>query len=54
MKKRKVHYAYSFITDVACGIPFSSKIDPHVFLWTTFNKRKVTCKNCRKTEIFKS
>lgn len=50
----KVHYAYNIFSNVACGIPFSSKINPHILLYTTFRKRKVTCKNCQKTVLFKT
>lgn len=55
-KKRKVHYASGFIINVACGMAFHYPvtITNDRFLKTTFNKRKVTCKQCRKTKIYKS
>lgn len=48
MTKRKVHYADRFICNRVCGL--CSEVD---FLETTFNKRKVTCKRCKKTKIYK-
>lgn len=45
----KIHYAKSYIFNIVCGINAFS-IQPH---YITFNKRKVTCKNCHKTKAFR-
>lgn len=41
----KIHYAIEFAHNLACGD----------WMWVnyTFDKQKVTCKNCRKTKAFK-
>jgi len=60
-KKRKVHYAYEFICNVACSAHIKttclccgSPLPNKKFLDTTFNKRRTTCKNCRKTKRYKA
>lgn len=60
-KKRKVHYAYEFICNIACGVHFKitclycgSPLPDKKLPDATFNKREVTCKRCRKTKIYKS
>lgn len=56
----KIHYATTTIVTIACGkdalhekICFYCKsIIKFHFLETTFNKKKVTCKNCLRTKIY--
>lgn len=58
----KIHYAVKFIVDIACGKnSYYQKICQHCkcvinshFLKTTFNKKEVTCKNCKRTKAFKA
>ena len=64
MRTPKVHYGVKVIVDIACGIDaiFYNKrrakchltLSMMIFRPATFNKRKVTCKRCRKTKAFKS
>ena len=48
---KKVHYANRFLCDTACNLFFlvSARSAPK----TTFDKREVTCKLCKRTKIFK-
>lgn len=57
-----IHYAVKIITDLACGVKMFKKkkcptcgvVKHGPSLDATFNKRKVTCGNCRKTKVFRS
>lgn len=50
MRKMVIHYAVEFTYNTACGmfmLPLSMNRE------STFNKRRVTCKRCRKTKVFR-
>ena len=56
MKKKVVHYVYCMPGIpgghlIACGIPLWTERD--LIVEANFRKRKVTCKHCRKTRIFR-
>lgn len=58
----KVHYAVDIIVNAACGIAFCNErkcpqcksLLCTIPIETTFNKSKVTCKNCKRTKVFKN
>ena len=47
-KKRKIHYAGNWAFNIVCRVHHFTYLD------YTFNKRRVTCKRCRKTEQYKT
>lgn len=57
-----IHYAISTVLHLACGermfkkkkCPTCGTIKSGPTLDTTFNKRRVTCKNCQRTKVYKS
>lgn len=50
MKKEKVHFGYGDFCNLACG---TDAVSFDVVREITFDKRRVTCKNCKRTKVFK-